>query len=88
MKKLVLSFVLCIAYYFNMAQLINQASVKLSFNQLEVDFQRKINATPFWGEVYLGLGNMDINRSLDDFLAGIRIGTVFFEKQKNVFFTY
>lgn len=85
MRKFLIVFVLFGSNYLSSGQLLNQASVKLSFNQLELNFQRKMDSFPYWGEVYVGVGNMDINRAMDDVLAGIRVGTVLFEIQKSVF---
>jgi hypothetical protein len=65
------------------AQNQNQVSVRLSFNQLELGYQRTFFQQRIWGETYVGLGNQDINKKFDDFITGLRIGTPIFKNEKN-----
>jgi hypothetical protein len=61
----------------------NQVSARLSFNQLELGYQRTFFQQKIWGETYVGLGNEDINKKFDDFVTGLRIGTPIFKTEKN-----
>ena len=65
------------------AQNPNQVSARLSFNQLELGYQRTFFQQKIRGETYVGLGNQDINKKFDDFVTGLRIGTPIFRNEKN-----
>lgn len=65
------------------SQNTNQVSARMSFNQLEVGYQRTLIQQKIWGEAYIGLSNQDINRKFDDLVTGIRIGAPVFANDKN-----
>jgi len=84
MKKslFVLGFFLLLAGGAN-AQNNNQLSFQFSYNQVELAYQHKLLYPKVWGEVFVGTGNQDINRSFDDLVAGLRIGYNAFSNKKN-----
>jgi hypothetical protein len=85
MKKTAFLIVLFALICFGVkAQNSNQVSARLSFNQLELGYQRAFFQQKIWGETYVGLGNQDINKKFDDFVTGLRIGTPIFKNEKNV----
>ena len=66
------------------SQNLNQVSVRLSYNQFELGYQRTFIQQKLWGEAFIGLGNQDINNKYDDYVTGVRIGTPVFSNNKNV----
>ncbi len=85
MKKIVLATALFAIISFGVkAQNLNQVSARLSFNQLELGYQRTFFQKKIWGEPYIGLSNQDINAKYDDVVAGIRIGSPILASEKNI----
>jgi hypothetical protein len=81
MKKIVfLTALLALTSFCVKAQNSNQVSARLSFNQIELGYQRTFFQQKIWGETYVGLGNQDINKKFDDFITG----TPIFKNEKNV----
>jgi len=78
----VLAFFLLLAGEAN-AQNNNQLSFQFSFNQVELAYQHELLSPKVWGEAFVGTGNLDINRSFDDLVAGLRIGYNAFSNKKN-----
>lgn len=85
MKRLTVLLALFSFFSFGVkSQNLNQVSVRLSYNQFELGYQRAFVQQKLWGEAFIGLGNQDINSEYDDYLAGIRIGTPVFSNNNNV----
>ena len=65
------------------AQEADQISFEISYNQINLTYKNYVSSFPLWIEPYLGIANQDVNRELDDFTFGVKLGKSIFTFEKS-----
>jgi hypothetical protein len=75
MKQLSAIFIfVCLSVILTQAAQKNRCSLQLSYNQMGFAYKYNFSKVPVWAEGYFGLGNQDIDKPFNDYLAGIKVG--------------
>ena len=65
------------------AQFNNQVSLNASVNQFELCYSYEYKKLPVVSDLYIGLGNQDIDAGYNDFILGARFGLFLVKSEKN-----
>lgn len=84
MKQLKITlFLLFLSAIISKAQNTNRVSLELSTNKICFGYQLSLDKILNYSEIYVGIGNQDINKKFDDILFGIKLGSRFLSFTKS-----